>query len=237
MTDYHHDHDATCPWCGDRATFPRLGDFFSTKANVVTTVRTVGCIGLAVLALTVGPRAPLMWVSLLTYWVGDMLDGVLARRYKQETLFGAGFDIVCDRVCVVAVSTVAMFELAPTYRGLLLLFLGSYCLIDLVLSLEFSRFELSVASPNNFYEADRPLYTANWHRIAKSLNNAPVILIFAQQWWGLALAGVLISWSIKLVSMAKARHLGGSYPSLIACYLRFLLDRQPAPSRASEPVG
>src|SRR5699024_2024891 len=75
-----------------------VGDRVRTVPNGVTVVRTVGAVVVAGLALAWAVPWMLV-VAYGIYWVGDMLDGFLARRLGQETRLGAVLDIVSDRAC------------------------------------------------------------------------------------------------------------------------------------------
>ena len=63
-----------------------------TWANLVTAIRLAGALGLFAVGWQDGR---LRWAlyGLLVYWVGDLLDGWLARALRQETLLGAQIDI------------------------------------------------------------------------------------------------------------------------------------------------
>src|SRR5262245_17978473 len=67
-----------------------------TVPNVITAVRTIAVVVLAVHAIAT-PSAATTCAAFLTYWVGDILDGFAARRLRQETRAGAVADIVADR--------------------------------------------------------------------------------------------------------------------------------------------
>lgn len=73
-----------------------------TAANAVTVVRTVACVGLALAGLVA--RDPLLLLAALgAYWVGDVLDGAVARWRDEETITGAVLDVCADRLCVAIV--------------------------------------------------------------------------------------------------------------------------------------
>src|SRR5690349_6391799 len=71
---------------------------WSTTPNVVTIARTVGSVTVGVGAITAYSLV-LLVVAYGIYWLGDMLDGMLARQLGQETKLGAVLDIICDRAC------------------------------------------------------------------------------------------------------------------------------------------
>jgi len=66
-----------------------------TSATVITGVRTVIAVALAVWA-AYHEDLTLLVVSLVVYWVGDSLDGIVARIRDCETRTGAALDILSD---------------------------------------------------------------------------------------------------------------------------------------------
>ena len=91
-------------------------------ANALTLVRLVAIGGLAVLAREApGPAAALLALAI---FVLDGLDGLVARRLRQSSEFGARFDMECDalfvEVCALALYSHgrvgALFVLAATLR-------------------------------------------------------------------------------------------------------------------------
>ncbi|CAG7656805.1 CDP-alcohol phosphatidyltransferase family protein [Actinacidiphila bryophytorum] len=69
---------------------PPVGTGGITVANVpnaVTLVRTAAAVSLATTAITTRSTA-LLVAAYLTYWAGDIPDGLLARRLGQETRVG-----------------------------------------------------------------------------------------------------------------------------------------------------
>jgi CDP-diacylglycerol---glycerol-3-phosphate 3-phosphatidyltransferase len=65
--------------------------------NTVTSMRVLLAIVLIVLYLSGWKILSLLYVFIAAAFT-DFLDGFLARRLKQETLFGARFDILADRI-------------------------------------------------------------------------------------------------------------------------------------------
>ena len=99
-----------------------------TLANLVTVVRTILGIGFGVIALA---QHSLGWLvaAYLTYWAGDILDGIVARRRGEETIIGAVFDVVCDRACTtVAAAAFVGLVLGDVTTGIILgvFFLGLF---------------------------------------------------------------------------------------------------------------
>ncbi|WBB97706.1 MULTISPECIES: CDP-alcohol phosphatidyltransferase family protein [unclassified Solwaraspora] len=141
--------------------------------NLITTVRTVVAVGLAVLAV-VGDSTVLTGVAIGCYWIGDMADGLAARLLRQETRFGAVYDIVCDRVCCLAVAA-ALIPLLPSMGVPLVIFVVQFVVVDLVLSLSFLRWPL--LSPNYFHLVHTQVYRFNWSPVAKALNTGGLVLL------------------------------------------------------------
>lgn len=171
-----------------------------TLANLVTVVRTVAAVAVAVHGIDVGSLAWLGW-GYLVYWAGDIADGAIARAMDQETRLGGVGDVVCDRICTVTLG-VGLWHVLPDMRLPVVIFLAQFAVIDLVLSLVFVRHP--VLSPNYFYLVDRPIFTWNWSKVAKALNTSVVVLCVAVvQWWWPAVIAACIAAVIKTVSLAR----------------------------------
>ena len=68
-----------------------------TVANAITLLRII--ISLLLFCAAAYQRNPMLNLAgLAVYWVGDVADGFLARKLNQETLFGAQWDILGDRI-------------------------------------------------------------------------------------------------------------------------------------------
>jgi CDP-diacylglycerol--glycerol-3-phosphate 3-phosphatidyltransferase len=65
--------------------------------NPVTATRIILAIAIVILFFLGHSLLFLLWLFLIAAFT-DFLDGFLARRLKQETLFGARFDILADRI-------------------------------------------------------------------------------------------------------------------------------------------
>jgi len=150
-----------------------LRERVTTVPNLVTAVRTL-------VAVTVGGAA-IAWSapSLLAfaygiYWLGDMLDGFVARRLRQETRLGAVFDIISDRACtsILCSGIIAIF---PHLAIVAIPFFLSFMVLDTILSLAFLCWP--ILSPNYFWHVDRWVYRLNWAPPAKALNTAGVVIL------------------------------------------------------------
>lgn len=118
--------------------------------------------------------ARLLVAAYAVYWVGDMLDGFLARRLHQETRFGAVLDIVSDRACT-AVLAMGLVALRPDLAAVVAGFLLMFMVLDTMLSLSFLLW--AIDSPNDFHCIDTVVYRLNWSPPAKALNTAAVVIL------------------------------------------------------------
>ena len=82
-----------------------------TSATVITFVRTIIAVLLAGLAAQ-QESLTLLVVALVVYWVGDSLDGFVARIRGCETRIGAVLDILCDRFCDAVERTLGLVGVA-----------------------------------------------------------------------------------------------------------------------------
>jgi CDP-diacylglycerol--glycerol-3-phosphate 3-phosphatidyltransferase len=144
-----------------------------TWANLVTAFRLV--VGMAVFAYAAVHRDETWnFIGLGIYWVLDVADGYLARRFNQETRIGAQFDILADRV-LVALFYMNYAALYPQLIAPIAMFLFQFMVIDHWLSNQFMRWPIK--SPNYFHEIDPTIWRWNWSRGGKVLNSAVVTAI------------------------------------------------------------
>ena len=182
-----------------------------TAANGVTAARTVGAVALAGVA---AHQHSLGWLvaSLLVYWVGDVLDGWVARRLGCETRIGAVLDILSDRLCA-AVFYGGLMWLDPSLAPAVLLYLGQFMVLDCLLSLAFLAWPLR--SPNYFYAVDRPLWLWNWSLRGKAANSslfAVLLLTSGSMSIGVAVAAALTA--LKVGSLVRLGRLGVPVPAV-----------------------
>jgi CDP-diacylglycerol--glycerol-3-phosphate 3-phosphatidyltransferase len=152
---------------------PRPPQAHYSEANIVTLLRMVASLSFFVLAMV--ERNPTYnYIGLTIHWGGDILDGFLARRFGQETVFGAEIDIIADRV-----ETLAFFIVLLSFRpGLLvpvIIYTVNFALVDFYLSFQFVKYD--IISPNYFYKVDRLVYLLNYTRFAKFCNSSLVVLL------------------------------------------------------------
>lgn len=175
---------------------------WTTLPNLITAVRTVLAVALALWAADQQSLTLLLWATGV-YWVGDMLDGATARLLRRETQIGAVLDIVCDRVCATAVY-VGLVWWDPTLALPVAIYLLTFCVLDLMLSLAFVAWPLS--SPNYFALVDPVIYRWNWSRPAKAVNSALFLAVLMLT--GSVLLGSLLALALLGVKVAGLARLG-----------------------------
>jgi phosphatidylglycerophosphate synthase len=174
-----------------------------TVANRISAARTVLAIALGVLASTERSLSVLA-LAYAVYWVGDVLDGQVARRTGTETRQGAVLDILCDRAsCGLLAST--YLALRPAAAVPIGVFLVQFMVVDCVLSLGFLRWP--ILSPNHFGQVDRLLYLWNWSPVAKATNTAALILLVALGEYAAALTLALAQLALKSASLVRLTRL------------------------------
>ena len=181
-----------------------------TPATVVTGVRTVVAVVLAGMAAAQG-SLELLVASLVVYWVGDMLDGFVARLLGCETRIGAALDILCDRFCAAAFY-IGLMWLEPDFAPAILIYLAEFMVVDCFLSLAFLAWP--IRSPNYFFVVDRPLWLWNWSKPGKAVNSslfAVLLLVTGWVWVGVAIATALLV--MKSISLVRLGRLGLPVPA------------------------
>jgi CDP-diacylglycerol--glycerol-3-phosphate 3-phosphatidyltransferase len=188
-----------------------------TSATVITFVRTAIAVALGVYAARENDLGLLIG-ALAVYWVGDSLDGYVARIRGCETRIGAALDILCDRFCC-AVFYVGLMFLRPDLSPAIVIYLAEFMVVDCFLSLAFLAWP--VRSPNYFFVIDRPTWLWNWSKPAKAVNSSlfAVLLLATNEYVGAGLAvtlGVFIATSLlvmKCASLARLVRIGIPIPS------------------------
>ncbi|NIM68568.1 MAG: alcohol phosphatidyltransferase, partial [Armatimonadetes bacterium] len=122
-----------------------------TLPNFITALRTVLCLGIFSVA-AYSQDMSLNLVGLIIYWSLDWLDGYLARSLDQETIIGAQFDILSDRLLIAYFYLNYLFIAAGPVL-IVSLFLLNFMVLDHFLSNQYLRWPL--ISPNYFYQVDR----------------------------------------------------------------------------------
>lgn len=173
------------------------GEQILTVPNVVTVVRTFGAILFAIWGVLAGLPL-LLGIGYAIYWLGDVLDGWLARRLDQETRVGAVLDIVSDRACTCAL-VIGLLGYMPEAAPAVFVFLMSFMVLDAMLSMAFLYWGLT--SPNYFYEVDRTVWLLNWSRCAKAANTGAFAIALAL---GSVLGALLLVTAILAIKVWSA---------------------------------
>jgi CDP-diacylglycerol--glycerol-3-phosphate 3-phosphatidyltransferase len=184
----------------------RLG----TSATVITGVRTVVAVILAALAAR-QESITLLVAALVVYWVGDSLDGFVARIRGCETRIGAVLDILSDRFCA-ASFYIGLVWLHHEFALPVFIYLAEFMVVDCFLSMAFLAWP--IRSPNYFYVVDRPLWLWNWSKPGKAVNSslfAVLLLVTGWVWLGVAIATALLV--MKSVSLGRLGRLGMPIPA------------------------
>lgn len=178
----------------------RLG----TAATVVTAARTVATLVLGGLGIA-QHSLPLLVGSLAVYWVGDIVDGSVARLARCETRIGAVLDILCDRLSA-AVFYLGLVWLQPEFTLPVLVYLTEFMVVDAFLSLAFLGWP--IRSPNYFHVVDHKIWLWNWSKPAKAANSAifaVLLLVTGEPLLGLGVAVALLT--LKCASLARLARL------------------------------
>jgi CDP-diacylglycerol---glycerol-3-phosphate 3-phosphatidyltransferase len=186
------------------------GERVGTSATAVTAIRTVAAVALAG-AAAYEDSLTLLVASLVVYWVGDMLDGFVARVRGCETRIGATLDILCDRFCAAAFYLGLMW-LEPGFAPAVLIYLAEFMVVDCFLSLAFLAWP--VRSPNYFFVVDRTLWLWNWSKPGKAVNSslfAVLLLVTGWVWVGVLVASALLV--MKTVSLVRLGRIGLPVPA------------------------
>lgn len=168
-----------------------------TVANRITLARTVAAVALGALAST-RHSLGLLAAAYAVYWVGDVLDGLVARRTGTETRQGAVLDILADRACCGTLATTYL-ALEPAAAPAITVFLLQFMVVDCVLSLGFLRWP--ILSPNHFALVDRRLHLWNWSAPAKAVNTSALVLVVATGAYDVALVLAVLQLALKAVSL------------------------------------
>jgi CDP-diacylglycerol---glycerol-3-phosphate 3-phosphatidyltransferase len=213
MNAAEHVDPATLDVWADPAT-----ERFATPATIITFIRTIAAvtiIGFAVHADRTGgfwsPALKLLVIGLVVYWIGDSLDGQVARRMHHETRIGAVLDIMSDRFCAAAFY-LGLAWVHPEFTIPVLIYLAEFMVVDCFLSIAFLAWR--IRSPNYFYVVDRIVYRYNWSHPAKAVNSAlfaVLLLVTRMPWLGAVIAAALLVF--KIASLVRVARIGLPIPT------------------------
>ncbi len=196
---------------------PGLQPPIASWPNAVTALRTAAAMAIGTAALA-QRSVTLLVVAYGIYWIGDILDGWLARRLDQETRLGAVFDLVADRASC-AILAGGLLTLRPELWPAIAVFLLQFMVVDCLASLSFLHWPL--VSYNYFYRVDRRVWLLNWSPVAKVSNTIAVVIVVGASWLELALAVAIAQLGLKVWTAARV----------------WQLMLQPAQRLASDPTG
>ena len=207
---------------------------FLTCPNLITAIRALAAACLGITALVVDDPVPWLIAGYLTYWLGDSLDGLVARLLGQETRAGAVFDICSDRMST-AILAAGLVVLEPQMAAPIGLLLVNFMVIDQLLSLSFLLWP--IVSPNYFAQVDPVVFRYNWSHPAKALNNAGIVVAVLIGSLPVALVIATVQLAVKIASAIRvARLVAGRAPVPGAGYgdvgADVLPDRGYPPDRA-----
>jgi CDP-diacylglycerol--glycerol-3-phosphate 3-phosphatidyltransferase len=190
---------------------------FATPATIITFIRTIAAVtivGFAVHADRTGgfwsPALKLLVIGLAVYWIGDTLDGQVARRLHHETRIGAVLDIMSDRFCAAAFY-LGLAWLHPEFTIPVMIYLAEFMVVDCFLSITFLAWR--IRSPNYFWVVDRTTYRYNWSHPAKAVNSAlfaVLLLVTRMPWLGAVIASALLVF--KIASLIRVARIGLPIP-------------------------
>jgi CDP-diacylglycerol--glycerol-3-phosphate 3-phosphatidyltransferase len=132
------------------------------------------------------------YIGLVIHWLGDVLDGNYARFFKQETVAGAEFDLIADRVEILFFFIIFLIFYPQLYLPVTV-YIFNFAFVDLFLCYQFIKFD--IISINYFYKVDPVVHKWNFSILAKILNSTVIILllIFLPQLW-LLTTGLAVGW-------------------------------------------
>src|SRR4051794_632509 len=169
-----------------------------TVASAVTLARAGGCLAAVTASIATGNVA-LLFLGLGIHSVGDVADGIVARRRNEETRAGAVLDIVSDRMCV-ALYYLSYGHLHHDLLVPIALFLFQFMVLDAQLSLAFLNWPLR--SLNYFGIVDRAIYRWNWSPAGKAANSGALVVVMLLTHSAPLCTGlVLVMWVIKVSSL------------------------------------
>ena len=180
---------------------PRDPQSLFSEANIITLLRLGGSLVFFVLAI-VRQSPTLNFIGLGIHWLGDLADGICARKARQETILGAEIDIIADRVEVLFFY-VNFLHFHPGLWLPAAIYILDFAFIDFYLSYQFLKYD--IISPNYFYKVDRTVYVWNYSPAGKFANSTVVtlVLIFLPALWPAAAIFALGLVGVKAYSVRR----------------------------------
>lgn len=166
------DADLERPWTLDVWPIAANERIF-TPATIITFLRTTASVGLSGFGIA-HDSLKLLVIGLVVYWLGDSLDGQVARRLGYESRIGAVIDIFCDRFCAAAFYF-GLAWLHHQYVVPVLIYLAEFMVVDCFLSISFLAWR--IRSPNYFWVIDRRIWLLNWSHPGKAVNSGAFAIL------------------------------------------------------------
>ncbi len=185
---------------------------FYSWPNGITILRLVGSLTFFLLA-AIKLNPTFNFIGLGLHWAGDVADGLLARKARQETILGAEIDIIADRIESLFFY-LNFLHFQPHLFLPITIYLIDFAFVDFYLSYQFIKYP--IISPNYFYQVDERVYRYNFSPLAKFANSTVValILIFLPSWQHLATLFALGLIGLKLRSIFWLREKRALLPPL-----------------------
>lgn len=189
---------------------------FTSWPNLITLIRLIASLIFFTLA-AVRSNPTFNFIGLGLHWAGDVADGLLARRTRQETILGAEIDIIVDRLESIFFY-LNFLRFNPHLFLPIVIYLIDFAFVDFYLSYQFIKYP--IISPNYFYLVDQRVYRYNFSPLAKFCNSTVValLLIFVPQWQLLATffaSGLII---LKMRSIFWLREKPDLLPPVFSSY-------------------
>jgi CDP-diacylglycerol--glycerol-3-phosphate 3-phosphatidyltransferase len=198
--------------CGHRGCVQTTGEDVATLASAITLTRTIGCLVAVTWSISSG-QVWFLFLGLAVHWLGDIADGIVARRTQRETRAGAVLDIVCDRLCI-ALYYISYGHLHHQLLVPIAVFLFQFMVLDGHLSLTFLNWPLS--SLNYFHRVDRVIYRWNWSTLGKAFNSGALVILMLVTRSTTACTVFAIAIAIvKVLSLIRLHRAG--VPSPVGC--------------------
>ena len=174
-----------------------------TLASAVTARRLAVTLYFAMAAFSSLSWSPVLY-AIVAYWLGDILDGLVARLTHRETVIGAIFDIAADRLSAIIIYML-LIQLLPSLALPIMIYLVGFAIIDTILSMSFLKFH--ILSINYFYLVDEDIYRWNWSVVAKALTSSAFLLITIMvQQPVISLVVAIAICGVKMYSLRRLQH-------------------------------
>lgn len=174
---------------------------YYSEANILTLTRLILSLVFYILAI-LKQNPSYNYIGFIVHSIGDFLDGFYARKFKQETLFGAELDIIADRLEMIFFYVIFL-HFRPYLFLPVALFLVNYAFVDFYLSYQFVKYD--IISINYFYKVDKIVFQLNYSNPAKFINSTivAVMLIFLPQLHAWVSIFVLLLIAVKSYSVYR----------------------------------